>query len=276
VVAIIALLAAILFPVFSRARENARRAACQSNLKQLGLGLAQYLQDYDANYPPGQYMSYGAGWDGQVYEYLKSVQISTCPDDTTVINTPGFTPASYGFNINMTGISDAKLKVPAATVMLCEMSHTVAQVGLVDEGMVAEGGTYQYALSAAVDGRDGSANCQLGNCIDMHAAAGNGYFYQVAGSFQGYIQYATGYLGTIHDTLSNGYLGPTGRHLDTSNFLFADGHVKALLAQQVSPGLTAKPGRYQGQDQNGYSAAATNDMFLGDGITPVQGTFSPI
>src|SRR4028119_919204 len=50
VIAIIAILAAILFPVFARARENARRAACQSNLKQLGLAFAQYNQDYDGRY----------------------------------------------------------------------------------------------------------------------------------------------------------------------------------------------------------------------------------
>jgi prepilin-type N-terminal cleavage/methylation domain-containing protein len=47
VIAIIALLAAILFPVFARARENARRASCMSNMKQLGLGFAQYTQDYE-------------------------------------------------------------------------------------------------------------------------------------------------------------------------------------------------------------------------------------
>lgn len=52
VVAVIALLAAILFPVFARARENARRAACQSNMKQLGLGLLQYTQDHDERLPP--------------------------------------------------------------------------------------------------------------------------------------------------------------------------------------------------------------------------------
>src|SRR5688572_3103121 len=51
VIAIIALLAAILFPVFARARENARRASCQSNLKQLGLGFAQYVQDFDEKMP---------------------------------------------------------------------------------------------------------------------------------------------------------------------------------------------------------------------------------
>mgnify|MGYP001548207113 CR=1 FL=1 len=51
VVAIIAVLAAILFPVFARARENARRASCQSNLKQIALGIFMYAQDYDERMP---------------------------------------------------------------------------------------------------------------------------------------------------------------------------------------------------------------------------------
>lgn len=51
VIAIIAILAAILFPVFSRARENARRASCQNNLKQIGTAIMQYTQDYDEKIP---------------------------------------------------------------------------------------------------------------------------------------------------------------------------------------------------------------------------------
>jgi prepilin-type N-terminal cleavage/methylation domain-containing protein/prepilin-type processing-associated H-X9-DG protein len=54
VIAIIALLAAILFPVFSRARESARRSSCASNLKQIGLGFMQYAQDYDEQLPEDQ------------------------------------------------------------------------------------------------------------------------------------------------------------------------------------------------------------------------------
>jgi prepilin-type N-terminal cleavage/methylation domain-containing protein len=55
VIAIIAILAAILFPVFARARENARRASCQSNLKQMALASAQYTQDYDERLAPGYF-----------------------------------------------------------------------------------------------------------------------------------------------------------------------------------------------------------------------------
>ncbi len=55
VVAIIAILAAILFPVFSHAREKARQTTCLSNHKQIGLGYQQYIQDYDEVFPPADY-----------------------------------------------------------------------------------------------------------------------------------------------------------------------------------------------------------------------------
>lgn len=55
VIAIIAILAAILFPVFQKVRENARRTACLSNTKQLGLGFYQYIQDSDEVTPNGTY-----------------------------------------------------------------------------------------------------------------------------------------------------------------------------------------------------------------------------
>ena len=55
VIAIIAILAAILFPVFAQAREKARQTSCLSNMKQVGLGLLMYAQDYDENYPRADY-----------------------------------------------------------------------------------------------------------------------------------------------------------------------------------------------------------------------------
>ena len=90
VIAIIAILAAILFPVFARARENARRTSCTSNLKQIGLGLIQYSQDYDEKLPHDYFGpdtdSSGRGgaykWMDAIYPYVKSEQIFVCPSDT--------------------------------------------------------------------------------------------------------------------------------------------------------------------------------------------------
>ena len=72
-VVIIAILAAILFPVFQKVRENARRTACLSNMKQIGLSVLQYNQDNDEKGPNGT-DPYGrcSGWAWQVYTYTKS------------------------------------------------------------------------------------------------------------------------------------------------------------------------------------------------------------
>jgi prepilin-type N-terminal cleavage/methylation domain-containing protein/prepilin-type processing-associated H-X9-DG protein len=87
VVAIIALLAAILFPAFSRARENARRSSCASNVKQLALGILQYTQDYDETLPPVAYpdptdTEDQISWASMTAPYLKSEQIFKCPSDS--------------------------------------------------------------------------------------------------------------------------------------------------------------------------------------------------
>lgn len=81
VIAIIAILAAILFPVFGRARENARRSSCQSNLKQIGLGIMQYTQDYDEKVP-GRNVN-GITWRQLVQPYIKSTQLFMCPSNST-------------------------------------------------------------------------------------------------------------------------------------------------------------------------------------------------
>ena len=84
VIAIIAILAAILFPVFARARENARRSSCQSNLKQIGLGFEQYKNDYDQYFPGSQVTVGGVGisWSTLIDPYIKSSQVFVCPSSS--------------------------------------------------------------------------------------------------------------------------------------------------------------------------------------------------
>jgi prepilin-type N-terminal cleavage/methylation domain-containing protein/prepilin-type processing-associated H-X9-DG protein len=122
VIAIIAILAAILFPVFARARENARRSSCMSNMKQIGLGLLQYTQDNDERYPPqatcgessssscGDYtkvtdpgmpgmafttvVAGGSGhwftWMDSIYPYVKSTQLFICPSSPISSTIPNY------------------------------------------------------------------------------------------------------------------------------------------------------------------------------------------
>ncbi|RYX80375.1 DUF1559 domain-containing protein [bacterium] len=109
VIAIIGLLAAILFPVFARARESARRASCQSNLKQIGIALLQYTQDYDETFPCFYALAYSAGITHNTWRalqpYSKSQQIFYCPSTTTYTNcyqdtecTDTGKEITYGFN----------------------------------------------------------------------------------------------------------------------------------------------------------------------------------
>jgi len=85
VIAIIAILAAILFPVFAKAREKARQASCQSNLKQLALASLMYAQDYDGIVPGWNFGSncsnpgVGAWWKHVIYPYVKNGQLYICP-----------------------------------------------------------------------------------------------------------------------------------------------------------------------------------------------------
>jgi type II secretory pathway pseudopilin PulG len=86
VIAIIAILAAILFPVFAQARERARTAVCTSNVRQIGMAIKMYIQDYDETYPiwhayhkatnvPHQ------GVEEELQPYVKNTGVFRCPND---------------------------------------------------------------------------------------------------------------------------------------------------------------------------------------------------
>src|ERR1700677_3124023 len=81
VIAIIAILAAILFPVFAKVREKARQISCTSNMKQIGLGIIQYTEDYDETYPGTNGLINSGNWAQAIYPYVKSTGVFKCPDN---------------------------------------------------------------------------------------------------------------------------------------------------------------------------------------------------
>lgn len=215
VIAIIAILAAILFPVFGRARENARRSSCQSNLKQIGLGFMQYTQDYDERFPysgagcgdPGY--ANGMGWGASIFPYVKSNQIFTCSSDTTMATSPNV-PISYYYNNNIAAnirfngadaqaLSLASFNATARTVMLWES-------------------------------KDQGANPS--NPLECNTPVSNGW--DIRGGNP-----RSGKLDNITHSGVNMDANTPAAHFDGSNFLAADGHVKWLKPLSVSAGRQA-------------------------------------
>jgi prepilin-type N-terminal cleavage/methylation domain-containing protein/prepilin-type processing-associated H-X9-DG protein len=188
VITILAILASLLFPAFARARENARRASCQSNMKQLGLAFLQYTQDYDERLPNATRGDNGinvrGGWmfytardhsanaldptQGGLFSYVKSNQVYVCPSDGEGQNTRD----SYAINE-------------------CVTSYPVATGFAFGKSLVAFEDTTRWMLLAEEAGSspDGSP----GSTDDALLVLGNGL---------------------------------SARHLDGLDLLFLDGHVK--------------------------------------------------
>jgi prepilin-type N-terminal cleavage/methylation domain-containing protein/prepilin-type processing-associated H-X9-DG protein len=221
VIAIIAILAAILFPVFGRARENARRTSCQSNLKQVGIGLLQYIQDYDEKMP---FSFYGGGggdkttrtrykWMDAIFPYVKSEQIFICPSEPNAAY-------KYSGNLGPTEESD-------------------------NYGSYGQNGTY----SAANDGQSPprSSATYLISLSQIANASQTIWATDINGrqgtdrSF-GILWPALGSEPTIKSNADDPTI-PSGwrqlekvaeRHLSTTNVLYCDGHVKAHKLEAVA------------------------------------------
>jgi len=247
VIAIIALLAAILFPVFGRARENARRASCQSNLKQVGLAVMQYVQDYDEIYPPNAQVvtpaeceaqpggcwypanPVAAGWGFSflpqfLYAYHKSTQVFACPSgwkgrtpDTSAKDAPSDQipfHLHYGANFGLHPWPGASWNPSPTVVRMAKVRSPARIFSNMDSG------------TTPVD------------CMSFFAC-GNGYAYFW------YIPGVGDLLKINYDTQFR-YAGPSppalrpegeafvrqdfksGRHFGGININYADGHVKWL------------------------------------------------
>ena len=220
VIAIIAILAAILFPVFAKVREKARQISCLSNMKQLGLGFAQYTQDNDEAYPCGMWQAVagnnnGGGWAGQIFPYVKSNAVFTCPDDNTPVSAATDQIAvSYAMNQNLDatggngpGITKlSQLDAPASTVALVEVNNCVAT---------------WFTVAPQIDN-------QSPTVVGWPAAPPSGY-----ASTGGTRAYATGNM-AIPFTSST--FTAIARHTDGANYLATDFHAKWIRSTLIGNG----------------------------------------
>lgn len=101
VIVIIAILAAILFPVFTKARESAKRSKCVSNLRQIGFAFQSYAEDYDGYVAWGRVVIRPRAEPGTprtnnpIVRYTSSLEVFTCPSDPWAIKSE---QGSFGIN----------------------------------------------------------------------------------------------------------------------------------------------------------------------------------
>lgn len=131
VIAIIAILASILFPVFARARAKARQTQCLSNLRQLGLAIAMYTQDYDGVTPPAYYSTGAAKyrWQQIIQPYARNTEIYRCLEGPNLVDPYSGLYLSYGMNCTNDGyacfwygVAEAVVQDATGTLILGDSS----------------------------------------------------------------------------------------------------------------------------------------------------------
>ncbi len=225
VIAIIAILAAILFPVFAQAREKARAITCVSNEKQISLGIAMYVQDYDEYYPQSQY---GGGstnvvqmdWYALIWPYVKNGDHAANGESwgtSGIYRCPSFPDPNQGeiygvhhdlFPDNWNGGTNASnslaiVDTPADKIILCEKGRNAATWSY------PYFTTWEWDWTAYIGKpqvRDGS---EIANKFDC--------------DMQGY----------NNPAWADCNMHPRYRHTNTTNVAFADGHVKAMAKGSI-------------------------------------------
>jgi len=249
VIAIIAILASILFPVFARARENARRASCMSNLKQIGLGIMMYVQDYDEKYPRSVFTSaqeppngcwYSSGgctsgspgnytwfWEQTIYPYTKSDQLYRCPSGSA---SSSIYSSNYGANSQVlqrnSSVALAAIDSPATTYMAMDAGTYYMQIEASKNYVMEPSGWYWY-----LPGTHKYTTCDPTGCNSTYPFSGFTY-----SDFNG-----------------------DGRHFDGNNVIYTDGHVKwTKTAAMWNEAVKFKNGGYTQSTQSAWNPYNSN------------------
>ena len=230
VIAIISILASVLFPVFARARENARRSSCLSNLKQLGLAMMQYTQDFDEKMVPGfiEYPVAGAYrlpngvpstsrwelWYHMIHPYIKNSQIMNCPSESAVVWTDGSYTGGIPYGYNYTSAMTLSCS-PNCGVNLGTPLTAGASLSAIEDAtgtiMISDSKFYVVSFREVLPANDFLTNSTLTNGLSGGAPGSGG-------------RCDTG--GAVTPTQLTRCIRP--RHLETVGTLFIDGHVKAM------------------------------------------------
>jgi len=250
VIGIIAVIAAILFPVFASVRERGHRTTCLSNERQLGMAMLQYVADSGETLPNGLIWA-GDKWVSQTYPYVKAPALFQCPSDGSTAGTADATggfPVSYGLNADLArhqfevdlvsgkmvrpaeGFGLANLTAPAKTVLFFEVGPAGAVLSTgphTEDGSVV--GNAGITGSVESDGKGGTRTDPT---------------YPLTTSIFGWVLYATGNVGgrllngATKDGKTRGGVS-TPRHAGGANYVACDGHAAWLRPEAVSGGEDA-------------------------------------
>jgi prepilin-type N-terminal cleavage/methylation domain-containing protein/prepilin-type processing-associated H-X9-DG protein len=242
VIAIIALLAAILFPVFARARENARRSSCASNLKQLALGMTQYAQDYDEQLPPDKPLNNSAIPKTMIYDLPAGTPRTTsalCLATSATCVVWFWSDLIYPYVKNPQVYNDPANDnkyfdgcVKPGTAMACVLSPSTRP----------KAWTYQGPLASALDPKPG------GTIQSAHDGLAYGYIYPAtyAPDPRPGILLAAFAFPSEKGLLAEGtqysipsYANMMTRHFDGVNVAFVDGHVKWVKWSKIEDTASA-------------------------------------
>ena len=219
VIAIIAILAAILFPVFARARENARRSSCTSNLKQIGLGVLQYVQDYDDSMPGHNMANQRQLWMDIIQPYIKSEQVFTCPSDSRPQAKYRYTAGNPAGG----GTEDVRLKPDGTLGNYKDFSY-----GSYGASIISYDVGDQSTPPFSVFDRHGVTNLARMQAPTSTYMIGDTQSWEIASAFNRSAAPGAGNVGGINVSGTSEMNNIVERHLETTNALYCDGHVKSV------------------------------------------------